>query len=94
VGCERLIMKTFLVASDELHAELLDGLVFARLQDEDHAFGSQWSGVWTDGTRYGILWASPVSDLFGVPEDFPELSLAEDANDEWTLVQPTATEGL
>lgn len=81
-------MKTFLVASDELHAELLDGLVFARLQEEELAQGANWSGVWTDGTRYGILWAAPVSSLFGVPEDFPELELVEDADDSWTLVQP------
>lgn len=80
--------KTFLVCQDELHAELVDQLVFARLQDEEGAFGANWSGVWTDGTRYGILWAAPVSTLFGVPEDFPELVLVEDADDSWTLFVP------
>lgn len=83
-------MRTFLVCQDELHAELVDQLVFARLQDEEGAFGACWSGVYTDGTRYGILWAAPVSSLFGVPEDFPELVLVEDAAEEWTLVVPEA----
>ena len=81
--------RTFLVCDSAEHAEFVDQLVFARLQDEEGAFGANWSGVWTDGTRYGILWAAPVSVLFGQPEDFPELELIEDADDSWTLVQPT-----
>ena len=87
--------RIFLVAANELHAELLDGLVFARLQDVEQCSGNSWSGVWTDGERYGITWAAPVSTLFGVPEDFPELVLVdEDDAEPWTLVQPEADEIL
>lgn len=78
-------MRTFLVAADENHAEVLDAIVFAKLQDEEGAQGVGWSGVWTDGQRFGILWEAPVSDLFGLPEDFPELVLVEDVNEEWTF---------
>lgn len=86
-------MRTFLVCDDELHAELVDALVFARLQDVDGTFGSEWSGVWTDGQRFGIVWAAPVSQLFGQAEDFPELVLFEDASEEWTLAEAEAPEG-
>lgn len=71
-------MKTILVCDSAEHAELVDQLVFARLQEAEGARGNGWSGVLTDGTRYGILWGSPVSDLFGLPEDFPELVLVEE----------------
>lgn len=86
-------VRTFLVCADELHAEVVDALVFSRLRDVDGTCGSEWSGVWTDGTRYGIVWAAPVSELFGQPEDFPDLVLVEDVDDEWTLVVPEAQEG-
>ena len=82
-------MKTILVCDSPEHAELVDKLVFARLQEEEQAVGNGWSGVLTDGTRYGILWAAPVSDLFGLPEDFPELQLIEETEDnQWTTFVP------
>lgn len=82
-------MRTFLLAADENHAEVLDAIVFAKLQDEQGAQGVGWSGVWTDGQRFGILWEAPVSDLFGLPEDFPDLVLVEDVNEEWTFAMAT-----
>ena len=78
--------RQILLCDSPEHAELVDRLVFERLQEVEGAFGNSWSGVLTDGTRYGILWAAPVSDLFGVPEDFPELVLVEE-----TEAQPWAT---
>lgn len=82
--------RTFLICDSAEHADLVDQLVFARLQDVDGAQGNSWSGVWTDGERFGILWASPVSDLFGVPEDFPELALVEEtAESPWTSYEPS-----
>ena len=80
-------LRTFLVCDSELHAEVVDQLVFAKLQDEGAA-GGFWSGIWTDGTRFGILWEDPVSDLFGLPADFPELVLVEDVNEAWTIAMP------
>jgi hypothetical protein len=81
-------MRSFLVADSENHAEILDQLVFLALQENGPTGGGGWSGVWTDGERFGILWEAPVSDLFGVPEDFPELVLVEDVNEEWTFAMP------
>jgi hypothetical protein len=81
--------RTFLICLDELHAEAVDQFIAARLHDVDGSKCSAWSGVFTDGTRYGVLWASPVSDLFGLPEDFPELVLADEAvENEWSEVVP------
>lgn len=86
--------RTFLVAADENHAEVLDAIVFAKLQDEQGAHGVGWSGVWTDGTRFGILWEAPVSDLFGLPEDFPELVLVQDVEEKWTFAVATPDPAL
>lgn len=86
-------MRTFLVCISADHAHLVDQLVAEKLRDECGTHCTGWSGVYTNGTDYGILWASPVSDLFGVPEDFPELVLVEDLNDEWvTLPEPEPTD--
>ena len=82
-------MRTILLCDSPEHATVVDQLVFARLQDEEQAVGNGWSGVLTDGTRYGILWAAPVSTLFGIPEDFPELVLVEEAEEgEWETYVP------
>lgn len=86
-------MKTILLCESAEHASFCDQLVFARLQEEENACGNGWSGVLTDGTRFGILWASPVSDLFGVPEDFPELALVEETEDApWSTFVPPQEE--
>lgn len=81
--------RQILICESADHAAAVDQLVFARLQEEEGAFGNGWSGVLTDGTSFGILWASPVSDLFGQPEDFPELELVdEDEKSPWTTYIP------
>lgn len=86
-------MKTILVCDSPEHAELVDKLVFERLQEEEQAVGNGWSGVLTDGTRFGILWAAPVSDLFGLPEDFPELVLVEETEEtRWETYVPDPIE--
>ena len=81
-------MKTYLICLDEIHAEVVDQFIAARLREVDGSKCSSWSGVFTDGARYAVLWGSPVSDLFGLPEDFPELKLA--SNGEWALLEPEA----
>lgn len=60
-------MNSYLICEDECHAEFIDHLIMARLADIDGSKGSQWSGVYTNGASYGVLWASPASALFGVP---------------------------
>ena len=69
-------MKIFLLCDSPEHAEVVDQLIMERLRDVDGNKGAQWSGVYTDGTRYGVLWASPASELFGNPEEDPSLQLA------------------
>ena len=76
---------TYLICESAAHAELVDGLIFARLQDVDNAHGAGWSGVYTDGVRFGVLWASPASDLFGEPE-LDGLEVVE--ADDWIPVPP------
>jgi hypothetical protein len=81
-------MKTILVCDSYPHAELCDRLVLAKLEDAGIR-ANAWSDVYTDGERYGIIWAAPVSDLFGQPEEFPELELVEDTEGLWQVVRPT-----
>jgi hypothetical protein len=66
--------RTFLLADSADHAEILDQFIAARLRDVDGSKCSQWSGVWTDGERFGVLWAAPASGLFGSPvtEETPD----------------------
>jgi hypothetical protein len=61
--------QQFLLCLDELHAEVVDAWIMESLRDRDNSRASRWSGVYTDGTRYGVLWAAPASDLFGDPFD-------------------------
>lgn len=63
------MMREFLVCDSAVHAELVDDLIVQRLADVDGSKATRWSGVWTDGTSYGIFWDSPVSDLFGDLKD-------------------------
>lgn len=85
--------RTFLVCQDELHGELVDQLIAEKLRDEQGTICSGWSGVWTDGVRHGVLWGSPVSDLFGVPDIDPSLVLVEETEDApWSMVEPVADE--
>lgn len=85
--------RTILLCESADHAIVVDKLVFARLQEEEQAVGNGWSGVLTDGSRFGVLWASPVSDLMGLPEDFPELELVEETEQApWTTFVPPPEE--
>lgn len=82
--------RIYLVASDELHAETLDAIVFSTLEDKSGTRGIEWSGVWTDGGRFGILWDSPAHAVFGDPEENSELILVEEDDAEpWTKVIAT-----
>lgn len=61
--------QQFLLCADELHAEVVDAWIMESLRDKDGSRAARWSGVYTDGTRCGVVWAAPASDLFGVPLD-------------------------
>lgn len=76
-------MRTILLCDSPEHAELVDKLVFERLADEERAVGNGWSGVLTDGTRYGILWGAPVEAVVGSDGE-----LVEDSAGEWMAYVP------
>ena len=80
---------TILVCDSPEHAEIVDALVFARLQEVDGTQGARWSGIYTDGERFGIAWASPVSELFG---DLAEEGLVVEGG-EWEPWEPGAGDG-
>lgn len=80
--------QTFLLCDSIEHAEVVDTFIMESLRERDGAQGSSWSGVWTDGVSFGVLWADPASNLFGDPEEDPSLILIEDIADEWSLMEP------
>lgn len=82
-------MKSYLECDSPEHAEVVDQFIMESLRDRFGTQGSEWSGVWTDGVSYGVLWANPASELFGSPEDDPSIVIIDDINEEWTrLEQP------
>ena len=90
-------MRQFLLADSTEHAELLDKLVLAALEEQG-IYGGAWSEVWTDGTQYGIYWGAPVSGIFGYPpsEEYPDgdpsmVLIAETEEAPWTVVIPEPT---
>ena len=70
--------RQFLLCLDETHADVVDQFIAARLRDVDGSKCSSWSGVWTDGERFGVVWAAPASDLFGTPEEDPSIVIADE----------------
>ena len=90
-------MRQFLLADSTEHAELLDKLVLAALEEQG-IYGGAWSEVWTDGTQYGIYWGAPVSGIFGYPpsEEYPDgdpnmVVVNEYPDMPWTVVIPEPT---
>ena len=84
---------TYLICDSFEHAELCDAIVCESLRDSDGNKGARWSGVYTDGTRFGIVWAPEVSAVFGSPEDNPAVVIAEAVADaegifDWQEVLP------
>lgn len=83
--------KQILVCDDEYHADFLDKMVLALLADADNSLASAWSGVLTNGTQYGILWAEPVSSL--LQQEAGDLPVIEDVDDEWAALPPPEPSG-
>lgn len=74
----------FLICEDADHAAAIDAMIFDHLRDQDGARGGSWSGVYTDGTRYGVLWDSPASGLFGDPATDPSIVVFDDVDGDWS----------
>ena len=60
---------TILICESLAHAELVDALITEAVRDSDGTKCTRWSGCYTDGTRFGVLWGEPASSLFGLLED-------------------------
>lgn len=80
--------RSFLLCDSLEHATVVDQLVLARLESEFGVRANAWSEVYSDGERFGIYWAEPVSSLFGAPEDDPSLVIVEDTEGTWEVVRP------
>lgn len=91
-------LKTFLLCDSPEDGIAVDGLIMEYLREVDGSKASQWSGVYTDGTRFGVLWQAPANIVFGSTEDHPELLFAEeiitDGVSNWTLMEETAEGAL
>ena len=91
--------RQFLVCDNELHAEVVDQLIMESLRDAYGTKGNTWSGVYSDGDNFGVIWASPASGLWGAPfssenpdGDMALIILDETVNSEgigsWSQVVP------
>jgi len=78
---------TYLICDSYEHAEVCDGIVCESLRDADGNRGARWSGVYTNGTQFGIVWAPEVAAVFG-----EEALVIEDVDGEWTEVLPPEPE--
>lgn len=85
--------RQFLVTDTPEHSEMLDQFIMEHLRETDGSTGSSWSGVYTDGTQYGVLWAAPASALFGDPKDDPSVVVIEETEDlPWIRFVPPVEE--
>jgi hypothetical protein len=83
--------RQYLLCDNETHADVVDQFIADRLRDIDGSRCSAWSGVYTDGERFGVVWGSPASELFGAPGEDQSVVIAEDSGD-WARYVPPAPE--
>jgi hypothetical protein len=81
---------TILICVSLAHAEVVDALITEAVRDSDGTQCTRWSGCYTDGSRFGVLWGEPAASLFRLPED-EELEVVE-RTDEWAEVPAPVTE--
>lgn len=77
-------MKTILICDSLEHAEVVDGVLFCIAEDEEGAHGNGWSGVYTDGSLFGVLFAPFVAAALEIPENDP--AIVEDFDGDWKPV--------
>ena len=73
--------RQFLLCDSPEHADVVDHFIMERLRDVDGSQGASWSGIFTDGTRFGVLWANPASALFGAVGEDPSVVIADEVID-------------
>ena len=77
---------SILICESLEHAEVVDAIIAEAVRDWDGTHCTRWSGTFTDGTRFGVLWGEPATSLFGLPEE-GGYSI-EESSEGWTEVQP------
>ena len=78
-------MQTYIQFPDYATAHAADLRAFAFLKNTENANGAQWSGVFTDGTRYGILFDADIAGAFSIVELQNSI-----AADDWIAAIPPA----
>jgi len=84
--------RTFLRCDSLAHAEVVDQLVCLSLRERDGSQGSQWSGVYERAGAFGVLYASPASELFGdeIADRIETEVIDENGDTDWVEVEPVA----
>lgn len=84
--------RRFLLCASAEAAATRDAEACAFFRAHDGNRGSQWSGVYTDGTRYGIEWDEQLERVFGAAENLPIATAitAEDGTLNWQPLPPPA----
>jgi hypothetical protein len=59
---------TFLIAPTEAAARLLERKAWAYCIEKLDCQGGNWSDVWSDGKRFGILWDNQLAGAFNLKE--------------------------
>lgn len=85
-------MNTYLTFPTLEEAAQADAKVAQYLRDKEGSKCSQWSGVYTDGKVYGILYDAAVeaAGVTGDPETNPALVITSEG--EWVPYTPPAPE--
>lgn len=65
-----------------------DAEVCESLRAEDGNLGSRWSGAYTDGSRFGIVWAPEVAAVVGNSEQDSSIVVVDDIDGRFKEVPP------
>ena len=83
---ESRTVKTNLTFPTAEEAAAADSAVLAHLRATSHSQANGWSGVYTNGAAFGILWAPVVAAALNLSEEPLNLVIADD----WVPYQPTS----
>lgn len=78
-------MRTFISYNTKQEALDADKEAFKALVKEEGARGAQWSGVYTDGVKFGIVWDLAINGVI----DMSKLTkVDEDPDKPWSPILP------
>jgi hypothetical protein len=82
-----------LVCDDYDHALAVDWAILDWQKDAMGARGGNWSGVFTNGTQFGVVWDDCLGEFVGAEPGLPlNATIVDDVDGEWTLVPPPEPE--